>query len=126
MEETKSLRLDVKDIIKEENLVYSKTPLMTDKVLSYCPGCGHGTVHRIIAEVIDELALEQGGYDKHIKVKKELAGRAATELRERFERDIKLNETLELARSVQGQSYEQIFDTANKIREIHAAVEKNL
>ena len=30
--------MDIKEIIKEENLVYAKTGLMTDKVLSYCPG----------------------------------------------------------------------------------------
>lgn len=45
------------EIIKTENLVYKKTELMTDKVLSYCPGCGHGTAHRIIMEVIDEMGL---------------------------------------------------------------------
>ena len=46
------------DIIKPENLVYKKTDLLTDKVLSYCPGCGHGTAHRIIMEVIDEMGLQ--------------------------------------------------------------------
>ncbi|MCK4855768.1 MAG: 2-oxoglutarate oxidoreductase, partial [Bacteroidales bacterium] len=50
--------MDVKDIIKKENLVYKKSPLMTDNVLSYCPGCGHGTVHNIIAEVIEELGIQ--------------------------------------------------------------------
>ena len=44
-------------IINPENLVYKKTDLMTDKVLSYCPGCGHGTTHRIIMEVIEEMGL---------------------------------------------------------------------
>jgi len=48
----------VKDIIKTENLVYKKTSLMTDKPLSYCPGCGHGTAHRLIMEVIEELGQE--------------------------------------------------------------------
>ena len=43
------------DIVKEENLVYKKTPLLTDKPLSYCPGCGHGTAHRLVTEVIEEL-----------------------------------------------------------------------
>jgi 2-oxoglutarate ferredoxin oxidoreductase subunit beta len=47
-----------KEIIKPENLVYSKTKLMTDNLLSYCPGCGHGTAHRILAEVIDEEGLQ--------------------------------------------------------------------
>ncbi len=48
-----------KDIIKPENLVYKKTSVLTDAVMHYCPGCGHGTVHRIIAEVIDELGIQE-------------------------------------------------------------------
>ncbi len=47
------------DIIQPENLVYKKTELMTDNTLSYCPGCGHGTAHRIIMEVIEELGLAE-------------------------------------------------------------------
>ena len=50
--------LTIQDIIKPENLVYKKTRLMTDKTLSYCPGCGHGTTHRLIMEVIEELGME--------------------------------------------------------------------
>jgi len=50
--------ISIKDIIKPENLVYQKTKLMTDKPLSYCPGCGHGTAHRLIMEVIEELGKE--------------------------------------------------------------------
>ena len=50
--------MELTDIIKEENIVYRKTPLMTDNILSYCPGCGHGTAHRIIAEVIEELGIQ--------------------------------------------------------------------
>jgi 2-oxoglutarate ferredoxin oxidoreductase subunit beta len=50
--------MDVRDIIKEENLVYRKSPLLLDKVFSYCPGCGHGTVHRLIMEVIEELGIQ--------------------------------------------------------------------
>lgn len=49
----------LEDIISEENLVYKKTDLMTDNVLSYCPGCGHGTAHRIIMEVVDEMGLQE-------------------------------------------------------------------
>ena len=44
-----------KDIVQEENLVYKKTDLLTDKALSYCPGCGHGTAHRLVMEVVEEL-----------------------------------------------------------------------
>ncbi len=25
----------------------------------YCPGCGHGTVHRLIAEIVDELGIRE-------------------------------------------------------------------
>ncbi len=46
------------DIIKPENLVYRKTPVLTDNVMHYCPGCGHGTVHRIIAEVVEEMGIQ--------------------------------------------------------------------
>jgi 2-oxoglutarate ferredoxin oxidoreductase subunit beta len=51
--------ITLNDIIRPENLVYEKTRLMTDKELSYCPGCGHGTAHRITMEVIEELGMEE-------------------------------------------------------------------
>lgn len=41
-----------------ENLVYSKPRLITDNVMHYCPGCTHGAVHKIIAELIDEMGIE--------------------------------------------------------------------
>ncbi len=50
--------MDINEIIKEENLVYTKTDLMTDNVLSYCPGCGHGTAHRVIMEVLEEMDIQ--------------------------------------------------------------------
>ncbi len=42
-----------------ETLVFSRPRLMTDAVLHYCPGCSHGTVHKIVAEVIDEMGMEE-------------------------------------------------------------------
>lgn len=51
--------ITLQDIIKPENLVYKKSSLLTDKRFHYCPGCGHGTIHRIIAEVIEELGLDE-------------------------------------------------------------------
>ena len=57
--EVNNLHIDVRDIIRKENLVYSKTPLMTDTPLSYCPGCGHGTAHRIVMEVIEEMGIQK-------------------------------------------------------------------
>ena len=37
--------------------VFQKTPVLTDAVLHYCPGCGHGIVHRLVSEVIEELGI---------------------------------------------------------------------
>ncbi len=45
------------DIMKPENLVYQKPRLMNDNSMHYCPGCSHGVVHKLIAEVIDEMGL---------------------------------------------------------------------
>jgi len=50
--------LSTLDIQKPENLVYTKTNVLNDRTLSYCPGCGHGTAHRIIAEVIEEMGIQ--------------------------------------------------------------------
>ena len=44
--------------IKQENLVYAQNKLITDKVMHYCPGCSHGAIHKIVAEVIEEMGLE--------------------------------------------------------------------
>lgn len=45
--------------IKPENMVYAKPRLITGEVMHYCPGCSHGTVHKLVAEVIDEMGLEK-------------------------------------------------------------------
>ncbi|MBC8315023.1 MAG: 2-oxoglutarate oxidoreductase [Bacteroidetes bacterium] len=42
------------EIRKPENIVYKRTDLLVDRPLSYCPGCGHGVVHRLLMEVIEE------------------------------------------------------------------------
>jgi 2-oxoglutarate/2-oxoacid ferredoxin oxidoreductase subunit beta len=46
------------EILQPENLVYKRTELLTEKALSYCPGCGHGTAHRIIMEVLEEMNIQ--------------------------------------------------------------------
>ncbi|MBQ9201444.1 MAG: 2-oxoglutarate oxidoreductase [Bacteroidales bacterium] len=46
------------NIIAPENLVYQKSALVKDNVMHYCPGCNHGTVHRMIAEVIEEMGMQ--------------------------------------------------------------------
>ena len=43
---------------KPENMVYKRTDLLVDRPLSYCPGCGHGTAHRMLMEVIEEMDIQ--------------------------------------------------------------------
>ena len=49
--------MDINDIIKPENLVYKKPALMNDNHMHYCPGCSHGVVHKLVAELIEEMGL---------------------------------------------------------------------
>lgn len=43
------------EIKRPENIVSCKPRLLNDNNMHYCPGCSHGVVHKIIAEVIDEM-----------------------------------------------------------------------
>jgi len=47
-----------KEIVKDENIVFKKTKNLIDTTLSYCPGCGHGVVHRLIMEVVEEMDIQ--------------------------------------------------------------------
>jgi len=38
--------------------IFKKTKVLTDAPFHYCPGCGHGIVHRLVAEVIEELGIQ--------------------------------------------------------------------
>ena len=40
-------------------VIFERTPVLTDVPFHYCPGCGHGIVHRMVAEVIDELGIRE-------------------------------------------------------------------
>ena len=51
--------LTPEEIIKKGTIVFKKTENMTDTTLSYCPGCGHGVVHRLIMEVIEEMGITE-------------------------------------------------------------------
>lgn len=46
------------DIIRPENKVYSRPALLDDNNMHYCPGCSHGVVHKLVAEVIKEMGIE--------------------------------------------------------------------
>ena len=49
--------MDINDIIKPENRVYKKPALMNDNNMHYCPGCSHGVVHKLVAEILEEMNL---------------------------------------------------------------------
>ncbi|MBP5318784.1 MAG: 2-oxoglutarate oxidoreductase, partial [Paludibacteraceae bacterium] len=49
--------MTTQDIIKPENLVYTKPSIMNDNTMHYCPGCSHGVVHKLVAEVIEEMGI---------------------------------------------------------------------
>ncbi|MHC4725748.1 MAG: thiamine pyrophosphate-dependent enzyme [Planctomycetota bacterium] len=39
--------------------VFQRTPTLKDCPTHYCPGCGHGIAHRLLAETIDELGIRE-------------------------------------------------------------------
>lgn len=51
--------MDINDIIKPKNKVYKRPSLLTDNHMHYCPGCSHGVVHKLVAELIEEMGLEE-------------------------------------------------------------------
>ncbi len=36
---------------------FQRPEALSDAVTHYCPGCTHGVIHRLVAEVIDELGI---------------------------------------------------------------------
>ena len=39
-------------------VLFQRPKALTDAPFHYCPGCTHGIIHRLIAEVIDELGVQ--------------------------------------------------------------------
>lgn len=39
-------------------VVFEKTKMLTDVPFHYCPGCTHGIAHRLVAECIEELGMQ--------------------------------------------------------------------
>ena len=42
----------------EEILAYKSPSLLADRPTHYCPGCHHGTVHKLVAQCLEELAVQ--------------------------------------------------------------------
>ncbi|MDY5814137.1 MAG: thiamine pyrophosphate-dependent enzyme [Bacteroides sp.] len=51
--------MTAEEIIKAGTLVYKKPTLMNNTPMHYCPGCSHGVIHKLIAEVIEEMGMEE-------------------------------------------------------------------
>jgi len=47
------------EIPADMELVYERPESLTEAHTHYCPGCTHGTIHRLIAEVLDELGVRE-------------------------------------------------------------------
>ena len=41
----------------EARVIFERPALLEERTTHYCPGCGHGVVHRLVAEVLEELAI---------------------------------------------------------------------
>jgi len=50
--------MDTIPAITDMELVYSRPSTLTDTPFHYCPGCGHGVVHRILMEVVAEMGIQ--------------------------------------------------------------------
>jgi len=46
-------------ILEQGAVVYQRPEALTETLTHYCPGCTHGTIHRLIAEAIDELGIRE-------------------------------------------------------------------
>ena len=47
------------ELIIPENKIYGKPALMNDTPMHYCPGCSHSVVHKLVAEIIEEMGMEE-------------------------------------------------------------------
>jgi 2-oxoglutarate ferredoxin oxidoreductase subunit beta len=43
----------------ENNVIFDRPVGLHDVVTHYCPGCTHGTIHRIVGECLDELGIRE-------------------------------------------------------------------
>ena len=47
------------EIIEKGQVVYKKPTLLNDTPMHYCPGCSHGVVHKLVAEVVEEMGMTE-------------------------------------------------------------------
>lgn len=51
--------MELQNIIRPANRVYKKPSLLNDTHMHYCPGCSHGVVHKLVAEIIEDMGMEE-------------------------------------------------------------------
>lgn len=50
--------MDTIPAITDMELVYSRPSTLTATPFHYCPGCGHGVVHKVLMEVVAEMGIQ--------------------------------------------------------------------
>ena len=53
-----SIGKSFEEIIQKGTVVECKPRLLNDNTMHYCPGCSHGVVHKLVAEIIEEMGAE--------------------------------------------------------------------
>ncbi len=50
-----------KVLVKSDSFykIYERNPSPIKDVTHYCPGCGHGVLHKLMAEAIDEFGIRE-------------------------------------------------------------------
>ena len=51
--------MTVEEIKAQGEKVYKRSKLLTDNIMHYCPGCWHGVVHKVIAEEIEAMGIQE-------------------------------------------------------------------
>ena len=51
--------MTVEEIKAQGEKVYKRSKLLTDNIMHYCPGCTHGVVHKVIAEEIEAMGIQE-------------------------------------------------------------------
>jgi 2-oxoglutarate ferredoxin oxidoreductase subunit beta len=51
--------MEIAQSIEGMEVVYRKPQTLTDTPMHYCPGCGHGVVHKILMEVVEEMKIQE-------------------------------------------------------------------
>jgi len=50
---------DASPAVTSPRIIAGRPALLEDKSTHYCPGCGHGVIHRLIAELLGELGVAE-------------------------------------------------------------------